>query len=96
MKEYLSSKEQVLSCLLYTSARAYPVIDGQCDFREYIDLTDHVGTGYQDEIFQLSGLTAYNRKRFFTGVASQYLYWTAPELSLIHICKTPKSGFEVF
>ena len=30
-------------------------------------------------IFQLSGLTAYNRKRFFTGVASKYLYWTAPE-----------------
>lgn len=61
------------------SARAYPMVNGQCDFSEYIDLTDHVGTGYQDEIFQLSGLTAYNRKRFFTGVASQYLYWTAPE-----------------
>ncbi len=61
------------------SARAYPVVNGQCDFSEYIDLTDHVGTGYQEEIFQLSGLTAYNRKRFFTGVASQYLYWEAPE-----------------
>ncbi|MBQ7916572.1 MAG: hypothetical protein IJ315_07275 [Firmicutes bacterium] len=61
------------------SARAYKVVDGKCDFSEYMDLTDYVGTGYSDEIFQLSGLTAYNRKRFFTGTASKYLYWTAPE-----------------
>ncbi len=61
------------------SARAYRVRDGKCCFDEYQDVSAYIGTGYSDEIFQLSGLTAYNRKRFFTGVASKYLYWTAPE-----------------
>lgn len=61
------------------SARAYRVKDGRCDFSEFIDLMDYIGTGYADEIFQLSGLTAYNRKRFFTGTAAKFLRWNAPQ-----------------
>lgn len=61
------------------SARAYRVKNGNCDFSDFIDLMDYIGTGYADEIFQLSGLTAYNRKRFFTGTAAKYLRWQAPE-----------------
>lgn len=60
-------------------ARAYPVRDGVCDFEEYIDLSDCVGTGYRQEVFQYSGLTQYNKKRYFKGDAVKLLQWEAPE-----------------
>lgn len=59
-------------------ARAYRVRNGVCDWNDFIPLEGHIGTGYTQEVFQFSGLTKYNSKRFFTGDASQYLYWTAP------------------
>jgi len=61
-------------------ARAYRV-DGQggINLQDYIDLRDCVGTGYRQEVFQYSGLTAYNRKRYFTGDPMKLLDWHAPE-----------------
>lgn len=60
------------------SAKAYRVQDGICDFSEAVNLEDFIGTGYRQEIFQLSGLTAYNRKRYFTGDPGKMLMWTPP------------------
>lgn len=60
-------------------AKAYPVKDGMCCWEESIDLKDHVGSGYRQDVFQMSGLTKYNKKRYFQGELSQYLYWKVPE-----------------
>ena len=60
-------------------ARAYRVRDGQCLWDDFIPLEAFIGTGYSQEVFQLSGLTAYNKKRFFTGDPCQLLQWTPPE-----------------
>ncbi len=49
------------------------------DLQDYIDLTDYVGTGYRQEVFQYSGLTQYNKKRYFTGDPVKLLDWHAPE-----------------
>lgn len=60
-------------------ARAYRMTDGQCQWDDYIDVKEYVGSGYQQDVFQMSGLTKYNKKRYFQGDLSQYLYWKAPE-----------------
>lgn len=60
-------------------ARAYRIQNGKYNLDDYIDLQDYVGTGYQQEIFQYSGLTEYNKKRYFTGDQVKFLDWQAPE-----------------
>jgi len=63
-------------------ARAYRLReagDSTVCLEDYVDLQEYVGTGYQQEIFQYSGLTEYNRKRYFTGDQVKFLDWTAPE-----------------
>lgn len=60
-------------------ARAYRMKDGKYSLDDFIDLQDYVGTGYQQEIFQYSGLTEYNKKRYFTGDQVKFLDWKAPE-----------------
>lgn len=60
-------------------ARAYPVAGGTCRWEEFKDLTDFIGCGYRQDVFQMSGLTAYNKKRYFQGDLSQLLDWKAPE-----------------
>ncbi|MDO5416841.1 MAG: glycosyl hydrolase [Lachnospiraceae bacterium] len=60
-------------------AKAYRVTDGNISLEDSIDLTAYVGTGYQQEVFQYSGLTQYNKKRYFTGDPGKLLSWTAPE-----------------
>lgn len=60
-------------------ARAYPVVEGQCRWDTYIDLKEYVGSGYKQDVFQMSGLTQYNKKRYFQGELSQYLYWKVPD-----------------
>ncbi len=61
-------------------ARAYRT-DGQgnINLEDYIELRDYVGTGYCQEVFQYSGLTEYNKKRYFTGDQVKFLHWNAPE-----------------
>jgi hypothetical protein len=81
--EYLASNEELVELhapwgrLLY--AKAFPYETGCCDWNNAIDLKSHIGTGYTKEIYQQSGLTIYNPKRFFRGDTSQFLYWTPPK-----------------
>lgn len=60
-------------------ARAYRLENGVMDINDFIDLTEYVGTGYQQEVFQYSGLTKYNKKRYFTGDPGKLLCWTPPD-----------------
>ena len=66
-------------------AKAYPVKDSgtekedRIEWENPVDLASYIGTGYRENIFQMSGLTQYNRKRFFTGSPVKKLYWQAPE-----------------
>ncbi len=60
-------------------ARAYRIRDGKTDLEDFLELKDYVGTGYRQEVFQYSGLTKYNKKRYFTGDPGKLLCWTAPE-----------------
>lgn len=60
-------------------ARAYRLVDGRCRWDEFVDLKDFVGSGYVQDVFQMSGLTKYNKKRFFQGELSQFLCWNVPE-----------------
>ena len=61
------------------TAKAYPVTDGATDWEAGIELEGFIGTAYEEEVFQFSGLTAYNHKRYFTGKQAKRLWWTAPE-----------------
>lgn len=60
-------------------ARAYRMKEGRLCLDDYLDLEGYVGTGYKQEVFQYSGLTEYNKKRYFTGDPEKLLCWTAPE-----------------
>jgi len=50
---------QVLSCV------AYPIQDGAIDWEKGLDLNEHVGTVLIRDSYRDTGLTAYNRKRYF-------------------------------
>ncbi len=75
-------------------ARAYPLKDGRIDLEDYIELKGEVGTAYLQDIFQYSGLTPYNDKRYFTGDQVKRLEWQAPKGSykvyLITECVTKR------
>jgi len=60
-------------------AYAYPFKDCRIVWEKKINLASYIGTGYKENIFQLSGLTHYNKKRYFTGVPIKKLYWKVPE-----------------
>ncbi len=61
-------------------AKAYPREEGRILWECGLDLRDSIGIIYETEIFQEgTGLTEYNRKRFFTGDHAKRLIWTAPE-----------------
>lgn len=47
-------------------ARAYPVSGGITDWKQGIDLAGSIGTLQTEKIYQQTGLTRYNRKRFFS------------------------------
>ncbi|MBQ8162140.1 MAG: hypothetical protein IJ083_15545 [Clostridia bacterium] len=61
-------------------ACAYPCRGDVCDFTRPLDLSDSVGIVYSSDVFQRSGLTRYNRKRYFQGDAVQCLQTTLPQL----------------
>lgn len=60
-------------------AAAFQVVDGQCDPEHRIDLKDFIGNLQQTEIYQKTGLTAYNNKRFFTYGPREVLVVTLPQ-----------------
>jgi hypothetical protein len=64
--------------LLY--ARAVPVdtTSGRRDWSRAIDVSRYIGNHQSEPVFQKAGLTAYNRKRFFTYNPVKRLLWTAP------------------
>ena len=66
-------------------ARAYPKENDSIDWDDPVELSHCIGTGYKENIFQMSGLTQYNRKRFFTGKPVKKLHWDAPE-GTWHVC----------
>ncbi|MDF2938411.1 MAG: hypothetical protein K0Q90_3784, partial [Paenibacillaceae bacterium] len=64
------------------SARAVPRSDeGIYNWNAAIDIADHIGNIQTDPIFQKTGLTTYNQKRFFTYNTKYALEWQAPENS---------------
>ncbi|MEK3721066.1 glycosyl hydrolase [Paenibacillus sp. FSL H8-0034] len=61
-------------------AKAVPITaDGRRNWNEAIPIRDSIGNFQADSIFQKTGLTAYNQKRFFTYRTIQKLDWTAPD-----------------
>ena len=80
------------------SAKAYPIKDGETDWGNGIDLSGYIGTAYQEEVFQFSGLTEYNHKRYFTGQQARRLWWTAPEGSwqIYVFTEVVMTGFKYF
>lgn len=71
-----SSFECVLPWCDIVLARAYKMIDNKTIWNEYIDLSDYIGIIHTEKIYQESGLTSYNRKRFFTGNLAKKFKWT--------------------
>lgn len=70
-------REMEFEEILY--AAAVPVVDGLCDLSRRIDLKENIGNLQQTEIYQKTGLTAYNNKRFFTYGPKEVLVATLPE-----------------
>jgi hypothetical protein len=60
-------------------AKAVPVTaDGKRQWSQAVPIRDSIGNFQADNVFQKTGLTAYNQKRFFTYRTIQKLDWTAP------------------
>lgn len=53
--------------------------DGSLDWNDTIDITDDIGVLQPQEIYQRTGLTAYNNKRFFSYGPTHILNVTLPE-----------------
>ncbi|HBF38534.1 MAG TPA: hypothetical protein DDW50_14605 [Firmicutes bacterium] len=59
-------------------AAAYPVHTGTVDWNHPLDLAPAIGTIGAEPIFQMSGLTPYNKKRFFFGKTIKRLQYKLP------------------
>jgi hypothetical protein len=60
-------------------AKAVPVAgDGRKLWKQAVSIRSAIGSYQKEPIFQKTGLTAYNQKRFFTYRTVQRLEWTAP------------------
>lgn len=66
-------------------AKAYPIVNDNVDWDNPVDISEYIGIGYLENIFQMSGLTQYNRKRFFTGVSARKVVWQVPK-GKWHVC----------
>lgn len=71
------TKELGFEEILY--AAAVPLVDGCGDLSCRIDLKDSIGNLQMTEIYQKTGLTAYNNKRYFTYGPTEVLTVTLPE-----------------
>lgn len=80
------------------SAMAYPVQEETVQWQEGMDISEYVGTAYGEEIFQFSGLTKYNHKRFFTGKQERRLLWEAPkgQWKIYVFMEVVMTGFKYF
>lgn len=57
--------ELVLPAGKVLAAKAYPVVDGMPNFDAEIDLIDQIGMVLTEDSYVETGLTSYNRKRYF-------------------------------
>lgn len=76
----LSSDEEIIfeipmSEVLF--AGAYQIKNNSIQWDKFIDLRDHIGITYREHIYQESGLTYYNKKRYFTGNLAKMFKWKA-------------------
>ncbi|WP_211746351.1 glycosyl hydrolase [Paenibacillus sp. Marseille-Q4541] len=61
-------------------AKAVPIsTDGKHQWDKAIELRKQIGNVQLDQIYQETGLTSYNRKRFFTYETAFCLEWAVPE-----------------
>ncbi|UJF34893.1 glycosyl hydrolase [Paenibacillus hexagrammi] len=61
-------------------AKAVPLKEsGERDWEQALDLRDAIGNWQADPVFQKTGLTTYNQKRFFTYRTVYRLDWQAPD-----------------
>ncbi|WP_020619413.1 hypothetical protein [Paenibacillus daejeonensis] len=61
------------------SARAIPrAAGGELDWERSVDIRRYIGNDQVQPVFQKTGLTAYNQKRFFTYQTVQKLQWAPP------------------
>ncbi|WPX08313.1 glycosyl hydrolase [Anaerocellum danielii] len=79
-------------------ARAYRIKNNTIVWSEYIDLIDYIGVIYKEHIYQESGLTFYNRKRYFVGEGAKALKWKAPkgEWKIFLFYQYPLKNFKYF
>ncbi|MFC0472159.1 glycosyl hydrolase [Halalkalibacter kiskunsagensis] len=63
------------------SAKAVPISEETKKpvWEDAIDVNDFIGNLQVEPVFQKTGLTAYNQKRFFTYKPKKFLNWTAPK-----------------
>jgi hypothetical protein len=61
------TRGKVLCCM------AYPLVDGKPQWRKGIDLRDSVGVVLVDDSYEETGLTTYNRKRYFASTPTPTL-----------------------
>lgn len=60
-------------------AKAVPVSEaGERLWKSAVDIREYIGNQQTDSVFQTTGLTTYNQKRFFTYRTVYRLEWTAP------------------
>ncbi|WP_185602291.1 glycosyl hydrolase [Paenibacillus sp. 598K] len=60
------------------SARAVPRIEGRLQWSAALDVRRYIGSDQVQPVFQKTGLTSYNQKRFFTYQTAMRLQWTPP------------------
>ncbi|TVY11008.1 glycosyl hydrolase [Paenibacillus cremeus] len=70
--------EQELAWAKVLYAKAVPVQAGERLWEQAMDLREAIGNLQADPIFQKTGLTTYNQKRFFTYRTVFQLNWQAP------------------
>lgn len=58
--------------------KAFPIEQGKVDYNKGIDLKNKIGNLQVEEIFQSTGLTKYNNKRFFTSDSEHILIAELP------------------
>ncbi|HHX72339.1 MAG TPA: hypothetical protein GX701_05360 [Clostridiales bacterium] len=81
------------------SAMAYPTVNGECQFGRGMDISEYIGVSRRDEIFQRTGLTGFNRKRYFTANSCRLLSWTAPagrDYKVYIYLEAPVQNFKYF
>lgn len=60
-------------------AKAVPVKDGETLWEKAIDIKGNIGIIQTEQIYQKTGLTAYNEKRYFSYGPKKVLTWEVPE-----------------